>query len=898
MGLRDFVAELDRRLDRRLEGLPDLSSRADRERYRASVQDYVSRATRRAGATIKSLDELGDRYAGKLRPRRGTWDRIIDFSTNHPFQIFIILTIITAIIGSQAVNIPKYMRGDMEIYLPPDHEATKILEEVRRDYSTDVIVIYIKAKDTDGDGKVENLTSVPVLLEMSRFEGDDLNRNAPDERDRGIDPDKDDGGKNDRVRYCLSISTIIKELNSTPARIARALQLPPVAGSYAIPPDQETIDAIVNTIPEEQKASLLKDTDGDGIYDRAAIIIGVRAGTSPSYIVGKVDALLKRYDSQSCEMINTGPMTVIEKIQGRTIYEFIKVMPFTIIYLFIVLYFFHRTLKAPLLALVPVAYALVITFGIVGALHERLIISPQIALVAPVMLALGISYGVYIANRFSEERKGTSVEKARVAAKAMNAAILLSAGTTSIGFGSLMFGTLPPIAVMGMALALGIMLTYALTMVMVPILTVLLNYKKRKEWRGWRRFAAVPSDHRKKTLVAFIALILLSLLLIPSVRFNADYMAMAPSDDPAFVSMNEYSRTMGGGQIGMVIVRGAPDCARNIQVLDSIEALEGRIGLAPYTNCMSVVDIMKMVKTPDEITIPRYGTVHIGVNISFWDAVHMWGPDRVKEFLVNLFYSSLSTEMRGFLVNADYSKTLIYVFQPMLDIEGTRKAVEGVNKAVDEIPLVMSTASHLTGVAAIQLAVNDLLIQGQLTSLAVCILASCLVLTVVFRSWRLAVFTIVPCCVVVGLEPLVLVGINIPLSVVTVMIGSIAIGTGVDFSIQISQRVRAGGLSIESVKSAVENCGVSFVEATVTMIIGFMAVLVSPGALVDLAMGVQPRDWLIMGVPIQSVREFVLMIQILLGLNALAAIFILPAIYTVWLRFREAEKLRIEREGW
>ncbi|MEM2977356.1 MAG: hypothetical protein QXW06_06870, partial [Thermoplasmata archaeon] len=311
MGLRDFVAELDRRLDRRLEGLPDLSSRADRERYRASVQDYVSRATRRAGATIKSLDELGDRYAGKLRPRRGTWDRIIDFSTNHPFQIFIILTIITAIIGSQAVNIPKYMRGDMEIYLPPDHEATKILEEVRRDYSTDVIVIYIKAKDTDGDGKVENLTSVPVLLEMSRFEGDDLNRNAPDERDRGIDPDKDDGGKNDRVRYCLSISTIIKELNSTPARIARALQLPPVAGSYAIPPDQETIDAIVNTIPEEQKASLLKDTDGDGIYDRAAIIIGVRAGTSPSYIVGKVDALLKRYDSQSCEMINTGPMTVI-----------------------------------------------------------------------------------------------------------------------------------------------------------------------------------------------------------------------------------------------------------------------------------------------------------------------------------------------------------------------------------------------------------------------------------------------------------------------------------------------------------------------------------------------------------------------------------------------------------
>ncbi len=45
-------------------------------------------------------------------------------------------------------------------------------------------------------------------------------------------------------------------------------------------------------------------------------------------------------------------------------------------------------------------------------------------------------------------------------------------------------------------------------------------------------------------------------------------------------------------------------------------------------------------------------------------------------------------------------------------------------------------------------------------------------------------------------------------------------------------------------------------------------------------------------------RQFVVMIQVLLVLNALAAIFILPAIYTVWLRFREEEKRRREREGW
>jgi predicted RND superfamily exporter protein len=208
----------------------------------------------------------------------------------------------------------------------------------------------------------------------------------------------------------------------------------------------------------------------------------------------------------------------------------------------------------------------------------------------------------------------------------------------------------------------------------------------------------------------------------------------------------------------------------------------------------------------------------------------------------------------------------------------------------------LSTVSHLTGVAAITLAVNDLLIGGTLTSTGLCIVLSFFVLLPIFRSWRLALFTIIPCAVVVGLEPLVLVGLNIPLSIVTVMIGSIAIGTGVDFSIQITQRVRYGGISIDSVKDAVENSGISFVEATTTMVIGFMAVLVSPGFLVDIVMG---NPWhLVSGVPIDSVRQFVTMIQVLLVLNAIAALFILPAIYTVWLRWRASEKMRREKEGW
>jgi predicted RND superfamily exporter protein len=892
MGLRDRIGKLDRILDSKLEQLPDVSSQMDREKYRAAVKTGVSRVTRKAGATIRSLDEIGDRAAGHLRPRKGTWDRIIDYSTTHPVLVMIVIGIITASIATQAVNIPKYMRGDMEIYLPPDHESTKILTEVRHDWSTDVIVIYIKAIDYNRDGRPDNLTDIDTLVEMSHVEGDDTNKDAAKTLDQGIDPDKGDRGKNDRIVYCLSISTLIKEINSTPGRIAHQFGLPQTSGAYAIPPDQNTIDTIVNAIPPDTMSSLLKDTDNDGIYDRAAIIIGVKSGAPPAQIVGKVDSLLEHQHPDHCKMINTGPMTVIEKIQGRTIMEFIKIMPFLVLYLFIAMFVFHRTLKAPLIGLIPCALALMITYGMVGALHDYLIISPQIALVAPCLIALGISYGIYITNRFTEEKKGTPVEKARVAAKAMHPAILLSAATTAIGFGSLMVGTLPPIAVMGLALSVGIMLTYILTMILTPLLTAFLKYKKRIEWKGWRRFGSVPSDHRKKTLLVFIIVIMISVVSISYVKFNADYLAMAPTDDPSFTNMNEYSKTMGGGQMGMVIVRGD---AKDVNVLTGMDALEKEMNRVPSTKCMSVVDIMKMIKAPENITFQGQ-PIPTGMNVSYWTVITSIGQPLVQAFLVNSFYAALSPEMLSFLVNDDYSKTLIYIFQPMMDIELTRHAVNGVNGAIDMKPIAGATVSHITGMGAIQLAVNDLLIQGQMVSLVVCIFLSFLVLMFVFRSWRLAIFSMIPCVVVVALEPLVLVGLSIPLSIVTVMIGSIAIGTGVDFSIQITQRIRLSGINLESVRDAVENSGISFVEATSTMVIGFMAVLFSPGFMVDMAMG-NPYH-IVAGVPIDSVRQFVVMIQVLLILNALAAIFILPAIYTVWLRFREAEKKRREKEGW
>jgi hypothetical protein len=223
------------------------------------------------------------------------------------------------------------------------------------------------------------------------------------------------------------------------------------------------------------------------------------------------------------------------------------------------------------------------------------------------------------------------------------------------------------------------------------------------------------------------------------------------------------------------------------------------------------------------------------------------------------------------MINEDYSKALVYVDMPVMSVEATRTTVNSVDKVVDEYSAGKST-SHLTGMSSLLLAINDLIITSQLITLAISIALCWLVLLIIWRSIKFATITIIPVCLVVSWEPLTLNILNIPLSLFTVMIGSIMIGLGIDYSIQISQRVRLGGGTIDAVGSSVESVGISFVEATVTMLAGLTAVLF---------------------VPIPSVQEFILMIMLLLIFSAIAAMFILPALYVILIREGVSFKPRV-----
>lgn len=844
--LRDIFKQIDRKLDIRL------------TKYVKATEGIVEEGKPRAFRKfIKGLDVLGDKLTAQARKiPKINYFRLV---TKKPFVTLIIVTLFTLILTYPALGLIGNIQSDIEVYLPPGEPSTEILNEVREDWPTDLIIVCVSVE------KGEDITDLSILQEMSRIE-------------ETLDYNKTDRGKNDSIFYVLSISTIIKELNQTVFK-----------GNYSIP-DEERTQLILSQISgAEELERLIRDTDGDGKNDSAVILMGVPRGADQAAIVSKAESVVKTANLSSMSI--TGQPAIMQAVQKRTVTEFMKILPLLFIFMTLVLFFFHRTLKLVVIALLPMLYTIGITFGFLGLIRDYVVVAPQVILVAPLLVAFAIADSIYIANRFAEEKVENTRERAIKSVRFVLIAIFLTSVTTSVAFLSLTIGALKPLFTIGLALAFGIIAAWLMTITLVPCLIILLNYRKRYKLKTWKGFGKAPVNNRKKIIVVATLILLISLVFcLPNIETSADYYLMAPQDEPSVIQMQEYSRKFEAGQPGMVLIRGVS--MSEYSTLRSIEELEKMIkDEAPQTKTLSIVDLMKMVKLhrtmvwelilESEVIEAINETIGLGYiyqlqqllepyleeERSYWwvisEAPVISWSSRAQSVLITEFYDSMSQELSSMFLNEERTRTLVFVDMPVMPIDETRETIRGVNSATESSG--PKGTSNLAGMATVLVAANDLTITNQFITMGVALILCFICLAILFRSVKFAGITMLPIIFVVAYEPLAFVGADVELSLITMMIAAIIIGVGVDFCIHLTHHVRQRGLSLASVSESTEAGGISFLEAAITEVVALSAALI---------------------IPIASVRGFIIMVMIMLLLSLGVALFILPALYAIWVKER------------
>ena len=481
-------------------------------------------------------------------------------------------------------------------------------------------------------------------------------------------------------------------------------------------------------------------------------------------------------------------------------------------------------------------------------------------------------------------------------------AIFLSALTTIIGFSVLRWQSLVPIEPMrtvGTTLLLGIAITFVMSMILVPALVQLLRYRKAPSKafdRIWEKIGEIPVKNTALVLLVTVVLTvwggsILEEELGKGLSGSSDEV---PPGLESYETLREYSYVFEGGQTNMFIVdatqRGTQnDTApiRDLPILDAIDLMQvEKIDQVANTSTVSLVTILKSIHVDVAI-----GDLEL-YDQSLWEILHdeCWDesdnilrPDcwpyaaTSREAMVNVAFDTLSPEVRSMLMNADQgsgeTKTLVYVNQPYINLADAtvlRDAIDGFlsgEKPCDsawtctglEVEQVFN--SLLTGGLPVSIDVNDGVQEAQSETTIATMLILLITMAFLFRSPRLAFFTMIAVGVVVVWQPLLMRSGGVNVNFFTAMVGTIVFGIGVDDSIHIVDRIKDERETPSGIVKSVAKTGQTIFETTTTTCAGLAAGLF---------------------VAIPGLQNFFVLMMLLLILALLTSSILLPAMIVAY----------------
>jgi predicted RND superfamily exporter protein len=144
----------------------------------------------------------------------------------------------------------------------------------------------------------------------------------------------------------------------------------------------------------------------------------------------------------------------------------------TAVGIMLIVYLTFRNLRVSLLVLMPICFAIIVTFGLLRLVGHSFTFMSITAI--PLIIGIGIDNGIHLVRRYRES-EGSSI---LVVAKATGAALIQSNLTTIIGFGALMASTFTPLAELGLVTSLGVALALVGGLCLIPAVIVLGEEKR------------------------------------------------------------------------------------------------------------------------------------------------------------------------------------------------------------------------------------------------------------------------------------------------------------------------------------------------------------------------------------------------------------------------------------
>lgn len=494
-------------------------------------------------------------------------------------------------------------------------------------------------------------------------------------------------------------------------------------------------------------------------------------------------------------------------------------IPITFLVIAFILLLGFRSARGVILPLVTTAIAIIWTMGImVMSGYTMSMVSNNIPII---LVAVGSAYTIHVLNRINQEKEADRRRALVMATAYIFIPVFLAALTTAIGFLSFLFGAyLTMIQVFGLFTALGTFIACLLSLVFVPaIISAFSIYRKKpiNNTRVDRR--SILSDyllsplkrllfkHPKYTVTTWGILLLISIVGIFLIERSVDIKDYFKKSNPTRVAEDIMTKKFGGTKPVFVLFKGD---------MQSPEVLKTMKRAKEY-----------MKNSPDILTTQSVADLILELNKNLGEGDKI--PDE-RNKIEQLWFLLDGNEYLNRFVNEDLDEGIIISKFISPDNQSKIAFDKYMTKFVernstDECEILV------TGMPFVDVTMDKSLIRSQFGSLTIAVIAVIIIVGLILQSFIRGIYATIP---IIG-AIVILFGVmgfsSIPLNIATVLVASVALGIGIDYSIHVITHFNHSinnGMSIhDALESTIMVSGKAIVINVASVTAGFLILLFS-----------------------------------------------------------------------
>jgi len=521
----------------------------------------------------------------------------------------------------------------------------------------------------------------------------------------------------------------------------------------------------------------------------------------------------------------------------QMIAEELRFIPLTGLVLALVLFLVFRSFVGVMVPLLSVLLGALLTLAAMALTGEGINIINTIT--ATLVLVIGVADAIHMMTRYGQERTSGAdrSEAMRQALTSVGAACFLTSFTTAVGFATLLSAQLPILRSFGLYAALGVMLTFVMTILFVPWALVRSPTDPVVSTASLRAETGTGDDwlHRLlswqagfvrrnvRRILAVSVLIAAGFIAgIPRTQVDNFIMEYVPESNPIRAAHQVMEEKLAGIVYADILLEVAPEDPmdspwQNPEMLALADQAEGMLRAVPsIRSTSSVLGLLR------EMHFVQKGGESSGVAR---DAL----PKSSREIAELLLLAELSGNAQVLDSHLSMDRRLLRITARCGDLGAQRylalekKLYKDLAALFEGAPAAVTVT--LTGTTQVGYSGIDSLIRDLLRSLSWAFVLIFITLCFLFRSWKLAALSMGP-----NLLPIIAVlgtlgWIGQHLETLSAMVFSIGLGIAVDDTIhyvaRYCQEVRAGLSPEEAVQRTTERTGRAILYTSAVLMLGF-----------------------------------------------------------------------------